>query len=235
MFAFAIYDTHARKLWLVRDRLGIKPLLLPLAPRRLGLRLRDQGHPRAGPASPPACDIASLHEWLYYGNALGGRTLFEGIRQLLPGHYLELDLDDVRSRASSVLVARPSTRKTAPCDARPASAMSGNAPPARTGRSAATGERRAGRRVPVGRRRFERDHRVCVASLSRAGSRRIRWASTSRPAADELPKATKRGGSAIGTDHHEFHIAAATSASWSKRWCSITTCRSPTRRTFRST
>lgn len=91
IFAFAIYDRRAQKVWLVRDRLGVKPLYFSIDEDGLCfgseiksiVELRGKG---------PECDLSSLHEWLYYGNALGGRTLYKGIRQLKPGHYLELDL-----------------------------------------------------------------------------------------------------------------------------------------------
>ena len=91
MFAFAIYDRQRKKLWLVRDRLGIKPLYY---------RVDDHGFAFASEikallamnSATPECDLASLHEWLFYGNTLGERTLYQGIRKLLPGHYLELDL-----------------------------------------------------------------------------------------------------------------------------------------------
>jgi asparagine synthase (glutamine-hydrolysing) len=91
IFAFAVYDARAQKLWLVRDRAGVKPLYFTLNAHRLIfaseikaiLALRSQA---------PECDVARLHEWLYFGNALGGGTLVRGIRQLPPAHYLELDL-----------------------------------------------------------------------------------------------------------------------------------------------
>ncbi len=91
MFSFALYDKHTQKLWLVRDRLGIKPLYYRRDSRGLSFSSEIKGIIALDEGSP-ACDISSLHEWLYYGNTLGGRTLYQGIRQLLPGHYLELDL-----------------------------------------------------------------------------------------------------------------------------------------------
>jgi asparagine synthase (glutamine-hydrolysing) len=95
MFAFAIYDREARKLWLARDRFGIKPLYYSLQ----GNALRFGSEIKAVLALDDGarhCDTAALHEWLYFGNALGERTLYDGVRQLLPGCYLELELDAFR-------------------------------------------------------------------------------------------------------------------------------------------
>jgi len=91
MFAYAIYDAEAQKLWLVRDRLGIKPLYYRIDAERLTFGSEIKAL-RALDHRETQCDLSSLHEFLYYGNTLGGRTLYEGIQQLLPGHYLELDL-----------------------------------------------------------------------------------------------------------------------------------------------
>lgn len=96
MFSFAIYDRQENKIWLVRDRLGIKPL---------HYRIDDEGLSFASEikalleleSQSPHCDLSSVHEWLYYGNTLGERTLYQGIKKLLPGHYLELDLETFRS------------------------------------------------------------------------------------------------------------------------------------------
>jgi asparagine synthase (glutamine-hydrolysing) len=91
MFAFALYDKRAHKLWLVRDRLGIKPLYFRMDDNSImfGSEIKAL---RAMSDEPLQCDITTIPEWLYYGNALGGRTLYRGIRQLPPGHFLELDL-----------------------------------------------------------------------------------------------------------------------------------------------
>ena len=90
MFAFAVYDARERRLWLVRDRLGIKPLYF--APRPDSLIFASEIKAiLALDQRVRECDLAALHEWTYFGNPLGGRTLYQGIQQLLPGHFLSLD------------------------------------------------------------------------------------------------------------------------------------------------
>jgi asparagine synthase (glutamine-hydrolysing) len=91
MFAFALHDRSAGTVFLVRDRLGIKPLYyridrcgLAFASEIKGLLALDGEAPRG--------DLTALHEWLYYGNALGGRTLYHGIQQVPPGHFLQVNL-----------------------------------------------------------------------------------------------------------------------------------------------
>ncbi|HEY0941097.1 MAG TPA: asparagine synthase (glutamine-hydrolyzing) [Steroidobacter sp.] len=90
MFAFCVYDRVARKMWLVRDRLGIKPLYYRLDASGLAFASEIKGI-HALVTQPPTCDVASLGEWLYYGNSLGENTLYDGVRQLLPGCCLEID------------------------------------------------------------------------------------------------------------------------------------------------
>jgi asparagine synthase (glutamine-hydrolysing) len=94
MFAFAVYDKQAKKVWLVRDRLGIKPLYYRFDEN--GLSFASEINALDGQEFQ--CDLSVVHEWLYYGTTLGERTLYQGIRKLLPGHYLELDLATFSSK-----------------------------------------------------------------------------------------------------------------------------------------
>ena len=95
MFAFAVHDRQARELWLARDRLGIKPLYYAFDAGRLSFASEIRPLLELL-GETPACDPSLLHEWLYYGNSLGGKTLFRGIQQLPPAHVLRLRLDDWR-------------------------------------------------------------------------------------------------------------------------------------------
>jgi asparagine synthase (glutamine-hydrolysing) len=91
MFAFAVHDRVAQKVWLVRDRLGIKPLYVASDERGVRFASEIKALYTLAGGGHPVCDAESLHEWLYYGVCLGGRTLHRGIRQLRPGHCLEID------------------------------------------------------------------------------------------------------------------------------------------------
>ena len=87
MFAFAIWDAPARKLFLARDRFGIKPLYYTLAGEELvfGSELKAiLEHPRV----ERRIDVAALNEYLSFEYVPTPRTIFRGIRKLPPGHTL---------------------------------------------------------------------------------------------------------------------------------------------------
>jgi asparagine synthase (glutamine-hydrolysing) len=91
MFAIALFDRRNGKVFLVRDRLGIKPLHYLIDDRGLYFSSEIKGINAAGTTEiKPYFDY--LHEFLYYGNTLGEATLFKGVKRLLPGHFLEIDL-----------------------------------------------------------------------------------------------------------------------------------------------
>jgi len=91
MFAFAIWDKNARRLFCARDRLGIKPLYYYWDGRLFAFASEIKAlfeHP----AISPALDDEILPEVLAFGYASGDRALFRGIRKLMPAHHLTLDL-----------------------------------------------------------------------------------------------------------------------------------------------
>lgn len=90
MFAFAIWDQRVRALFLVRDRFGIKPLYYRRFPFGLVFGSEIKAILRGGPAAA-GISPAGLGEFLYYGAALGDRTLYQGIRKLRPASVLRFD------------------------------------------------------------------------------------------------------------------------------------------------
>ncbi len=92
IFAFALWDTVQQTLWLVRDRFGIKPLYYSTVDRELGFGSEIKALLEWKPALRQP-DPAALHEYLWFGNALGTRTAFTGIHELEPGHFMRCTAD----------------------------------------------------------------------------------------------------------------------------------------------
>jgi asparagine synthase (glutamine-hydrolysing) len=92
MFAFAILDRTQQRLFLARDRYGVKPLYWYC---RNGVFLFASEikaileHPEV---SPKPCYLA-IDEYFTFQNIFTDLTLFEDIRLLPPGHFLSIDLN----------------------------------------------------------------------------------------------------------------------------------------------
>ena len=96
MFAFALWDDRRQRLLLARDRVGIKPLYFAQTRNaivfgsELKSILQDPGVQRE-------IGHASIDRFLTYYYLPGDETLFQGIRKLLPGHYLTVEDGQVRA------------------------------------------------------------------------------------------------------------------------------------------
>ena len=89
MFAFALWDSKRRELFLARDHLGIKPLYYT----ELGSRVLFGSEIKAllqDPACPRAVDVEALAELFTFRYVPSPKTLFNGIRKLPPGHRMTL-------------------------------------------------------------------------------------------------------------------------------------------------
>jgi asparagine synthase (glutamine-hydrolysing) len=88
MFALALWDRRTRTLWLVRDRLGVKPLYYAHAGDRLifGSELKAL---RADPDFRPSLDADALVAYLRHGYVPGPHTIHREARKLPPGALLE--------------------------------------------------------------------------------------------------------------------------------------------------
>jgi asparagine synthase (glutamine-hydrolysing) len=91
MFAFAVWDKTARRLFCARDRLGKKPFyyywdgsLFAFASEIKALLEH--------PGISASFEESLLPEYLAFGYVSEERTLFSRIRKLMPGHYLTLDV-----------------------------------------------------------------------------------------------------------------------------------------------
>jgi asparagine synthase (glutamine-hydrolysing) len=87
MFAFAIWDRRHRRLFLARDRVGIKPLYVYHDSEKL-LFASEPKAILAWPGFQPEIDHAALEDYLAYGIVPGPRSIFRGITKLPPAHTL---------------------------------------------------------------------------------------------------------------------------------------------------
>jgi asparagine synthase (glutamine-hydrolysing) len=87
MFAFAIWDSSERALFLARDRIGEKPLYYYVDGERLVFASEIKAIV-ANPLVPRRVCPRGLVNYLAFGHAVAPDTMYEGILKLLPGHYL---------------------------------------------------------------------------------------------------------------------------------------------------
>lgn len=90
MFAFAIWDRRRRRLFIARDRLGVKPLYYYFNGRFLGFASEIKGLLEV-PDVPCDLDTEALDQFLFLRYVPGPRTMFKGISRLQPGHTLVAD------------------------------------------------------------------------------------------------------------------------------------------------
>ena len=94
MFAFAIWDAQERKLFIARDRLGVKPLYYAALPGGLYFASEEKALFAAGVQSQ--FDDQCWEELLCFRYTAGEQTPFIGVKRLLPGHYLTWRDGDIR-------------------------------------------------------------------------------------------------------------------------------------------
>ena len=112
MFAFAIWDTRERELFVARDRLGIKPLFYTLRHGELYFASEEKALFAAG--IPARFNHDVWHELLCFRFVAGEQTPFEGVQRLLPGHYLSWREGRVQIRRWWSLAERTTALREAP-------------------------------------------------------------------------------------------------------------------------
>jgi asparagine synthase (glutamine-hydrolysing) len=85
MFAFASWDTQTKRLLLVRDRLGIKPLYYRLLPDGIAFASELKALMLLG---TPEIDPSAVRDFLFHGYVPAPKTIYRGICKLPAGHTL---------------------------------------------------------------------------------------------------------------------------------------------------
>jgi asparagine synthase (glutamine-hydrolysing) len=91
MFALAMYDSRANKLFLARDRFGVKPLYYALSSDGQFLLFASEikGILASG-LLKPEIDPSGVAEYFTFQNQFGEQTLFKGVSRLMPCETLEV-------------------------------------------------------------------------------------------------------------------------------------------------
>src|SRR5690606_32972517 len=95
MFALAIWDKRAERLFIARDRLGVKPLYYTQVGGTLlfGSEIKSLLQYPGVTAEP---DLAAISNYISLKYVPAPQTMFAGIRSLPPGYTLTCDGDGTR-------------------------------------------------------------------------------------------------------------------------------------------
>jgi len=102
IFAFAILDQRSGEVHLVRDQVGVKPLYYAASSRGLIFASEIKSLLATGVVSAEL-ESDAIPEYLLFRDVAGTRTLFRGVKRLLPGHHLCLANDRMTIRQYSQL------------------------------------------------------------------------------------------------------------------------------------
>jgi asparagine synthase (glutamine-hydrolysing) len=89
MWGFALWDQNTRKLYLVRDRFGIKPLYYHFDEAQLLFASEIKAIRRAFSAK---INDRRVSEFLWFRPYKPDETFFDGVNQVMAAHYVELDV-----------------------------------------------------------------------------------------------------------------------------------------------
>lgn len=95
MFGLAVWSRRQRRLWVARDPLGVKPLYYRITANRITFSSEMKSIHRAEP-DLPGLSARGILNYLAFGHAISPDTIFNGIRKVPPGYYLEICGDQIR-------------------------------------------------------------------------------------------------------------------------------------------
>lgn len=95
MFAFCFYDLRAKKLTLVRDRAGVKPLYYYFNGRDFLFASEVKAF-HEHPGFEKQLNHEALQSYFQYGYVMGEQAIFENTYRVLPGHILTVDFSGER-------------------------------------------------------------------------------------------------------------------------------------------
>jgi asparagine synthase (glutamine-hydrolysing) len=97
MFGFTIWDRKRRRLFMVRDRVGIKPMYYTETENGLLYGTELKSILATGLISP-SINPAAIFDYLTHFYMPGTRSPFQDVHKLLPGHYLVADENGIDTK-----------------------------------------------------------------------------------------------------------------------------------------
>lgn len=92
MFAFSIVNLATGKMYLVRDRLGIKPLHFTSESGRIIFSSEIKSILKLKSVKPEL-NLSAINTYLAYRYPVLNDTFFDGVYSVKPGHFLEIDIN----------------------------------------------------------------------------------------------------------------------------------------------
>ncbi|MDH3832134.1 MAG: N-acetylglutaminylglutamine amidotransferase, partial [Gammaproteobacteria bacterium] len=96
VFAFAVWDIRKQRLFLARDRFGVKPLYYSITSTGVRFASTSQALIAAGGIDDAIDPVALHHHLTLHAVVPAPRTLLRGLRKMRPAHSLAFALDGKR-------------------------------------------------------------------------------------------------------------------------------------------
>jgi len=97
MFAISLYDVYEKKLYLIRDRMGIKPLYYSHTDDTLLFSSELESIVKFDEVEKKL-NITAMEQFMYFGYPVAPNTMYENVFELRPGYVLEYDLNTTNIR-----------------------------------------------------------------------------------------------------------------------------------------
>ena len=99
MFALIVTDYSTRQVYLVRDKMGEKPLFFYRVGEKVFVSSEQSALVRAG-ITPPSVERRALHEYLIRGFVSPSDSIISGVCKVPAGSYVQISLDSGRHQTS---------------------------------------------------------------------------------------------------------------------------------------
>ncbi|HHY71900.1 MAG TPA: asparagine synthase (glutamine-hydrolyzing) [Bacillus bacterium] len=90
MFSFALWDERKQRLFCARDRMGVKPFYYSNINDSFIFSSEIKSIIASGICNKKQDNFA-IQQYLVFQTVLGEKTLFDGVKKILPGHYMIVD------------------------------------------------------------------------------------------------------------------------------------------------